>query len=352
MKNTAVFLALMCMAIITNASLPKSDNDASASKAKHQTYKVLKKIKIGGEGGWDYTALDTVNRRLYISHGTKVDILDVDKEQVVGEIPNTNGVHGICFAYSLNKGFTSNGRDSSVTMFDLTTLKIIKKIKINGANPDCIIYDPYTNRVFTFNGRSHNASAINAETGMQEGTVNLDGKPEFSASDNQGKVFVNIEDKNEVQVIDPKMLTVTSTWKLESGDEPSGLAYNATHKRLFVACGNKTMIVLNAENGTQVKKIAIGDGVDAAGYNSHTGYVFTSNGEGNLTVVHETSADDFSDPMTVITIKGARTLAVDEKKDLVYLPCAEYGAPTSTEPGKKPRPSVIPGSFSIMVVGH
>ena len=315
-------------------------------------YKVLKKIKIGGEGGWDYVAFDSVNRRLYISHGTKVDILDVDKEQLVGEIPNTPGVHGIAFAYDLNKGYTSNGKDSSVTVFDLKTMQTISKIKVTGANPDAIIYDPFTRRIFTFNGKSDNTTVIDAENGSILKTLELRGKPEFAVTNGFGKVFVVLEDSDKLVAIDPKGLVVLNTWDLDSVKEPSGLCYDLTYRRLFVGCGDKKLAIVNSDNCSVKNTYPIGDHVDATAFNIDTRMVFASNGDGTLTILGQIDADSCTKPVNIVTQKGARTMAIDIKKDRIYLPVADFGPMEDSKDGKKPRPSIIPGTFSILVVGR
>lgn len=314
-------------------------------------FKVLKQIKVPGDGGWDYTAFDSINRRLYISHATKVDVLDVDKETVAGEIPNTKGVHGIAFAYDMNKGFTSNGKDSSVTVFDLKTLAVLDHIKVTGVGPDAILYDPFSHRVFTFNGKSKDVTAIDAASGKVVGTLALAGKPEFAATDRKGKIFVNLEDKSEVLVLDPTALTIVHHWKTEPGDEPSGLSYDETNNRLFIGCGNKLMIVMNPANGKIVQKYAIGDRMDATAFNATTRMVFSSNGEGTVTIARQLSADKYVDIENIPTKKSARTLAVDTKMNRLYLPAADFGEPETKADGTKGKPKMIPGTFVILVVG-
>jgi len=316
------------------------------------SYKVLKKIKIGGEGSWDYCAFDTVNRRLFISHSTKVDVLDVDQEKLVGEIPNTPGVHGIAFDYELNKGYTSNGKDSSVTVFDLKSLKVLKKVSVTGAGPDCIVYDPFSKHVYTFNGKSGNSTAIDAQTDKVIATIKLAGKPEFAISDMNGKVIVNLEDANKYAVIDTKADTFLYNWDLDTSlKEPSGLSYDIAYKCMFVGCGNKKMAMVPLNNYRSRWTCAIGDHVDATGFNATAGVAFASCGDGTLSITKELGKDTCSKPFVLTTQKGARTMAVDERKDRVYLPVADFGPPVAAEPGKKEKPSIIPGTFSIIVVG-
>ena len=322
-----------------------------SSGFSQSSFKVLKEIKVPGDGKWDYCAFDSVNRVLYISHDTMVQALDVDKGIVVGTIPHTKGVHGIAIAYDLNKGFTSNGKDSSVTVFDLKTFKVLRVIHIPGANPDCILYDPFMQRVFTFNGKSKDATVINANSFTIAGKIALGGKPEFAATDKRGRVFVNLEDSGQLLVIDAKAMTVTVRWSVGPGEEPSGLSYDDTYDRLFIGCGNKMMIVMNPHNGKVVQRYAIGDGVDATAFNHTTKTVFASCGEGVLTIATQGNANKYSNIENVPTRKGARTMAVDTKLNRVYMPAAQYGPPVTKKDGTKGKPSVLPDSFVILVVG-
>ena len=323
----------------------------TAPKSISSGYHLLKKVEIGGEGGWDYLTMDSDARRLYVSHATKVVVIDVDRGTVAGEIPGTNGVHGIAIAAELGRGFTSNGRDATATIFDLKTLKVIGEVK-TGTNPDAIIYDPASRRVFTFNGRSSDATAIDAASGTVAGTIPLGGKPEFAAADGKGMVYVNIEDKSEVVAFDSKALTVKAHWPLAPGEEPSGMAMDRITRRLFVGCGNKKMIVMNADNGHVVTDLPIGQGVDATAFDPETKLAFSSNGEGTLTVVHEDTADKYTIVENAPTQRGARTMAVDLKSHVVYLATAQFGPPPAPTPERPhPRPTMIPGSFVILVVG-
>jgi DNA-binding beta-propeller fold protein YncE len=316
-------------------------------------YHLLKKIPVGGEGGWDYITMDSATRRLFISRGSKVVVLDVDSGKIAGEIPNTEGVHGIALAQEVGRGFTSNGRAGTVTIFDLKTLAVVGSAQA-GTNPDAIVYDPASNRVFAMNGRSQNATAIDGATGKVAGTVALAGKPEFAAADGAGHVYVNIEDKNEMQQIDSQKLAVTSTWPLAPCDEPSGLAMDTEHRRLFAGCGNKLMAVVDANSGKVIATPAIGEGVDANGFDPGTGFAFASNGRSaTLTVVHEDSPDKFTVVEDVATQRGARTMALDPKTHEVYLVTADFGpppAPTADNP--HPRPSIVPSSFVVLVFGR
>lgn len=313
-------------------------------------YNVLKKIKVPGDGRWDYVNFDNTDRRLYISHGTQVDVLDVDNERIIGSIPNTPGVHGITLAHDLNKGFTSNGKEGTVTVFDLKTLKVLDRIKVTGTNPDAIIYEPYSKRVFTFNGGSNDATVIDPATDKVTGTIALGGKPEFPASNGRGQLYVNIEDKSETVEIDPKAIKVETRWKLAPGEEPSGLSIDPATDRLFAGCANKKLIVLDARSGKVLDNFPIGGHVDATAFNADTKEIFSSNGDGTLTVIKEESASKFKLLGNTATQQGARTMAIDTKLNRIYLPTAEFGPPVEGKNGKK-RPGIVPGSFVILVVG-
>jgi YVTN family beta-propeller protein len=314
-------------------------------------YHVVQTWKIGGDGGWDYLKIDSQARRLYISRATRVLVIDADSGKSVGEIPDTPGVHGIALAPEFSKGFTSNGRENTVNVFDLATLKVLNKIKV-GARPDAIIYDPATKRVFTFNAGSQDATAIDAAKGEVVGSIPLGGKPEFAASDSKGTVFVNLEDKNQLFALDPDKLTVKQRWDLPGCEEPSGLAMDQKNRRLFVGCGNKTMPIVDADSGKILTTLPIGDGVDATAFDDATGLAFASCGEGVLTVVREDSPDKFSVVENVPTQKGARTMALDSKTHNAYTVTAKFGpppAPTADQP--HPRASLIPDTFVVLVVG-
>ena len=313
---------------------------------------VIKTYKIGGEGGWDYLNMDANSRRLFISRGTHVIVLDADTGKPIGDIPDTPGVHGIALAPDLGRGFTSNGREGTVTIFDLTTLQPINKIKNVGKNPDAILFDPFTKRVFTFNGGSHDATAIEAATGTVVGTIPLAGKPEFGVSTGAGEVFVNIEDKGEIVALDPQSLKVKSRWPLAPCEEPSGLAIDIKNRRLFSGCDNKMMAVTNADTGKVIATVPIGEHVDANGFDPDTQLAFASCGDGSLTVAHEDSPDKFHVVQNVATERGARTMALDRKTHRIYLVTAKFGpppAPTATQP--HPWPTVLPDTFIVLVAG-
>lgn len=322
---------------------------AVALAAAGPGYKVVNTFKVGGDGGWDYLIADAAARRLYVSRATHVIVLDIDSGKTVGDIADTPGVHGIALAPELGRGFTSNGREGTVSIFDLKTLATISKVKA-GENPDAILYDPATQRVFTFNGRSQDSTAIDAAKGTVLGTIKLDGKPEFAASDGKGEIFVNIEDKSELTAIDANKLVVKSTWPLAPCESPSGLSMDRKNRRLFAGC-EKMMAVVNADTGKVLATPAIGDGVDATRFDDETGLAFASCGEGVLTVVREESPEKFSVAENVPTQQGARTMALDSKTHNVYLVTAKFGpppAPTADNP--HPRHSILPDSFVVLVV--
>lgn len=347
LRIAALIIAILFPAVALRAKTPKTK-----AKSSHAGYHVAKKITLGGEGGWDYLNCDSQARRLYISRATRVMVLDADSGKSVGEIPDTDGVHGIALAPSLGKGFTSNGRANDVSEFDLKTLKVEQRIK-TGEGPDAILFDPATSRVFTFNGHSHDSTAIDAKTGKVIATFPLDGKPEFAVSDGLGKIFVNIEDKSQLLAIDAVKLTVLSRWDLSPCQEPSGLAIDTTNRRLFSGCDNKLMAIVNADTGKVITTLPIGEGVDATAFDSERKLAFSSNGrDANLTVIHEDSPDKFSVVENVPTQKGARTMALDTKTGNVYLVTADFGAtPPATAEHPRPRPAMLPNTFVLLVLG-
>ncbi|HAM50218.1 MAG TPA: hypothetical protein DCP92_05815 [Nitrospiraceae bacterium] len=279
-------------------------------------------------------------------------VIDIDSDKLVGDIPDTPGVHGIAVAPELNRGFTSNGRANTATIFDLKTLKIIGQVK-TGTNPDAILYDPASKRVFTFNGRSRDTTVFDGATGEVSGTLALGGKPEFAAADGKGKVFVNIEDTSEVVELDSIKLAVIKRYLLKPCEEPTGMGLDPEHHRIFAGCHNKVMAVLDTEEGRVIATVPIGAGVDGNGYDPGRGLAFSSNGEGTLTVVKESSPGKFDAVESVITQRGARTMAIDPKTHNIYLPTADFGPPPSPTPEEpKPRPTIIKDSFVILVVGH
>jgi YVTN family beta-propeller protein len=323
----------------------------TASALADSGLQVVDQWKVGGGGGWDYLTVDGAHR-LFLSRGTQVDVVDTKTGKVIGTIPNTQGVHGIALAPDLHRGFTSNGRADSVTAFDLDTLKTLQEMKVPGHNPDSILYEAKGKHVFTFNGRSKDVTVLDATTLAVVATIPVPDKPEFSQEDHAGHVFVNIEsDPGQMVEIDARKLTVMATWPLPGCNSPSGLAIDRPHHRLFSVCDGNVMAVTNSDTGAQVAQVPIGKGPDAAGYDEKRGLVFSSNGEGTLTVVKQESPDRYSVLDTVKTQAGARTMALDSATGRVYLVTAQFGpAPAATPEQPRPRPTVVPDSFTVLVV--
>ena len=322
---------------------------AAVAFAAAPTYKVVQKIKIGGGVRWDYAYADSGNHRLYVSHGAQTEVIDTATDKLVGTIQGTNGVHGIAVANDLGKGFTSDGGDNDVTVFDLKTLAVQSKVK-TGQNPDSIIYEPVTHRVFTFNGRSSVSTAIDAKTGsVLTASIPVGGKPEFVQADGKGHLFVNIEDKNEIVEIDAKNSLVSKRYSIAPCDGPSGLAIDPKG-RLYSVCSNKMMIVSDPAAGKVLASVPIGPGTDGVAFDD--GYAFSANGgDGTITMVGEVGGK-FQAVATIQTTRGARTIAADQRAHKLYLPAAEYGPPSEPKDGKKGRPQAIPDSFQILVVGR
>jgi DNA-binding beta-propeller fold protein YncE len=306
-----------------------------------QTYVFDKKITLTGDGGYDYVAIDKVNNRLYVSHGTMVNVVDLSTEKQIGVIENMKGVHGIVFANKHNRGFITDGRANAVVAFDLKTLKIIATIPVEAKGPDGMLYDPYSDLVFSFNGESNNASVVNPVTLKQVGNVDLGGGPEFAVSDNKGKIYNNIEDKNTMKVIDSKTLKIVNTILLAPCGGPTGLAIDTKHERLFTACReNKGMSVININSGKVITTLPIGAGVDAVAYDPETKLIFCSNGDGTTTIIKQETADKYAVVQTLATQNRAKTLALDAKTHKIYLSVADF------ETGTR---KVIPNSFKILV---
>jgi len=301
-----------------------------------------------GDGGWDYIALNPLNTNLYVAHSTRVNIINRNTGDSTGVITNTEGVHGIAFAPKYGKGFTSNGKINSLFVFDMKTNNVLGGIA-TGQNPDAIMFDPFSDRIYVCNGRSRDVTVVNPANNEVVKTIPLGGKPETAVSDEAGNIYINIEDKNEITVLNTKTLEVTKRWKTGSGQEPSGLAIDIKTKRLFAGCGNKLLVVMNMENGNVVKELPIGDGCDGVAFDNVSKTIFSSNGEGTLTVIKEKSANEYMVVQNAATQKGARTLVVDEKTHKVYLPTAEYSA--TKAPGQK-RPDVVPGTFRVLVMAN
>lgn len=311
-------------------------------------YHLIRKILLGGESKWDLLTLDSDAGRLYVTHGTQVTVLDVNTNKVVGEIPNTNGVHGVAIAPELGRGFTSNGKSATATIFDLKTLQVLGEVKTE-SNPDTIVYDPYSQKVFVFNGKSNSATIFQAKNGQVLGKIELGGKPEFAVADGLGRIYLNIEDKSELLSLDARSLTIKARYPLKPCSEPAGIAIDQRNHRLFIGCHNRTMVVVDALSGKIKAALPIGSGTDAMVFEPKTGLAFSSNGDGSLTIAHEDSSDKFSIVSNVPTQRGSRTMALDLKTHKVYLATAKFV--TSSDQATK-RPQAIPGTFEILVFGY
>jgi YVTN family beta-propeller protein len=287
-------------------------------------YHVINKIPIPGQGGWDYLAVDEGTRRLYVSHATQVEVLDVDSGAIVGKIENTQGVHGIAIAPELGRGFTSNGQSSTVTVFDLKTLNKIAEVP-TGKKPDAIIYDPASSRVFAFNGGSNSATVIQAADGKVAGTVDLGGGPEYAVADGAGNVYNNLEDESLVLKINARSLKVEQRWSAAPCASPSSISMDSRNRRLFIGCRSKVMAVMNADTGQVITTLPIGDHVDATAFDPDSKLIFNSNGEGTITVIHEDTPDKYSVVETVKTLPKAKTMALDPKTHQLFLSAAEAG---------------------------
>jgi YVTN family beta-propeller protein len=340
MKKSFVFLScsfILFTGLNLCAQNPKSE------------YRITDKISLPGDGGWDYLSVDENGGRLFVSHSTVVQVVDLKSRQLAGTINETPGVHGIALAESLNKAFISVGRNGSVKVINFKSLELIADVKITGQNPDAIIYDDFSQKVFVFNGGSANATVIDARTNEVVATIPLEGKPEFPVSDGKGKVYVNIEDKSLISVIDVKSMKVEKSWSIAPGEEPSGLALDNETKRLFSVCSNKLMIVVDAIDGHIVATLPIGDGCDGVKFDPGLKRAYSSNGDGTMTVVGEINKDTFKVLENVATMSGSRTLGVDSKSHHIYMASAEFNpAPAATAENPRPRRTMKPGSFAIL----
>ncbi len=317
----------------------------TALAAADGPYTIVKEIKIGGPGGWDYITVDPTAHRVYVSHATKIVVADADSGNIVGEIADTPGVHGIALAPDLERGFTSNGRDNTSTIVDLKTLKPVMKV-MTGGNPDAIFYERGRHEVYTFNGQGQSATVFDAKSGNVIATIPLMGKPEAPAFDADAKrLYVNIEDKNAIAVIDPDKHTVLATWPLTGCEEPTGLAFDATRHRLFSVCSNRVMTVVDSQSGKVVTTAPIGARSDGAAFDPQTGHIFSSNGEGSLTVA-TLQGNTVNIVQTLMTQASGRTIALDPTTHTVYIPAATMGAAAA---GQRPQP--VPDSFRVLVVG-
>jgi DNA-binding beta-propeller fold protein YncE len=344
-------IACACLALFLIYLVATAYVRAAAPSGGGSGYHLIKKVKLGGSGGWDYLEVDPATHRLFITRATHVIVVDPDQAKIIGDIPDTQGVHGIAFADEFNKGFTTNGRSSSSTAFDLTSLKALGDAPTD-KDPDGLIYDPFSKRAFSFNGEANSSTAIDAASGKVAGTVALGGGPEFAASDNKGNIFVNLEDKSALVEFDAKTLQVENTWSLAPCESPSGLAIDAAHEILVVGCRNKRMTFVDGNSGKVLATVPIGQGVDANRFDPATGYAFASCGDGTLTIAHEDSPTKFSLVETIQTQRGARTMALDYATHAVYLVTAELGAaPVATPENPHPRATIVPDTFTLLIYG-
>jgi YVTN family beta-propeller protein len=343
MQRSFLLNACVVTALASLAATP-----SMADSPAKPTLQLMHQLKLGGAGGWDYLNFDAQRRHLFVSRGDHVLVIDVDADKQIGSIPNTSGVHGIAIAQDLHRGFTSNGKADSVTVFDLDTLKTVATITGIGQKPDAIVYDNASHHVFTMNGKSGDASVIDPAKNAVIATIALPGRPEFSATDDAGHLYVNIEDKSELTQIDTRTNKVLATWSLAPCESPSGLAMDIAHQRLFSVCDNQVMTVLDASNGHRVATVTIGDGPDAVTFDAAESMVYSSNGEsGTLTAIHEDSPDHYSVVANVPTQVSARTQALDPLKHRIYLSAAQLG----TQKDARGHRQAVPDSFTILTVG-
>ena len=321
-------------------------------KAQTSSFHLIKKTVIGGEGGWDYLSVDSKNDRIYVSHSTQVEVLDAKTHEKVGTIPNLQGVHGVIAVPKTGRGITTNGRSNTVTIFDLKTLAPIVELP-TGKNPDALLYDDFSGRVFVFNHSDVTTTAIDIVEGKVAGTVDVGGSAlEAGATDGKGTIYVNLEDASEIVSFDAKTLAIKSRWKIAPGEEPTGLALDTKTKRLMAVCHNEMMMVVDSEKGNIVAQVPIGKRVDGVVFDPELKMAFSSNGEGSITVVQEVSANEFKVIQTIKTEPGARTITLDPKTHHVFVSTAQYGeTPAATAENPNPRPKVVPGTFMVLEYG-
>jgi YVTN family beta-propeller protein len=321
---------------------------AAASPATAQSYHVAKTFTLGGDGGWDYVALDTAGHRLFVARQTRVMVIDPASGKLLAEIPGLNRAHGVAFSYGSGKGFANSGGDSTVVVFDLKSLQVLGRTHA-ADDADAVLYDPATKHVFTFNGDAASSSVIDAATGKNIGTIPLGGKPEFGVSSGDGKLFANIEDSSQVVEVDPTAMKVTRRWALAPCESPTGLALDRAHGILFSGCRNGVMAISDAKAGKLITTVPIGQGVDAARFDPATQLAFASNGDGTITVIHEDGPDKFTVVGNVATKRGARTMELDEKTHRIFTVSADFGPPPAATPDRpRPRPPVLPGTFALL----
>jgi YVTN family beta-propeller protein len=332
-------------------ALPQLAPAAPATTPASGPYQKLTEIPIGGEGGWDYLSVDAASRRLYVSHATKVVVVDIDKNTVVGEIAPTPGVHGIALAPELGRAFVSNGRESSVSIVDLKTLQTVAKVT-TGENPDAILYEGVHHEVYAFNGRGKSATVFDAKTGEVRATIPLPGKPEFAVFDEKaGRIYDNIEDTSQLVAIDPTKRAVVAAWPIAPGEEASGLALDAANHRLFVGCSNERMLMLDAASGKVLASVPIGPGVDANAFDPGTGLAFASSSDGTLTVARADATGKLVVVQTLATPRRSRTMTLDPTTHRLYVAAAEFAAPPPAADGKPQWPQVVAGTFKVIVYG-
>ena len=345
LRLRATLFSVATLAIVV-APVPEARAQAAASSG---AYHVANRYPLGGEGGWDYIAVDTASNRLFIARSDRIMVADAASGKQLGEITGLNRGHGVAFDYATNHGFATSGADSTVTMFDLASLAVLKHT-IAAVDDDAVLYDPASKHVFTFNGDAESATVIDPSSGDRIGSIPLGGKPEFGVTDRAGKLYVNIEDKSEVVELDAVAMKVLRRWSIAPCDGPSGLAIDVANARLFSVCGNKKMAVSDIAKGAVVATLPIGGGVDAAAYDASSGNAFASNGEGNLTIIHQDTPDTYHVVSTVTTMPGARTMALDPKTGRLFTVSARFGPLPPAKPGDsaRRRPPVVPGSFTLL----
>jgi DNA-binding beta-propeller fold protein YncE len=351
-KGFTMLRKLFCVGLYALLQAAAAARAADTSPIPSANYTVSRSFPLGGSAGWDYLALEASGARLFVSRGDHVDVVETVSGKLTATIANTAGVHGIAFAPALTRGFTSNGRSNTVSVFELDTLRVIHEIPVSGKKPDAILYEPRHNYIITANGESANLSIIDAGALQAAGTVPLPGPPEFMATDGAGMVYVNIEtEPGKLVAVDAKSLTVKATWALPGCSNPTGLALDAAHHRLFSVCANQVMAITDSLSGKQIARVVIGRGPDAAAFDSDLGLIFSSNGiDGTLTVIHQETPDEYRVIATVTTQVSARTMALDPATHKIFLAAAKLGAtPPATEEQPHPRPSIVPDSFGILV---
>jgi len=356
LKIGAIALIQLISAFGAPAADTKSEakpiNLRSATPGGTELYGFAREIPIGGEGGWDILTIDSAASRLYLSHATKVVIVDLNKNSVTGEIADTPGVHAFVPVPELQRGFSSNGKESKSSVVDLATLKTVSKID-TGQNPDAIVYEPRHGEVYVFNHTGNSVTVIDAKAATVSSTIQLGGNPEFAAVDDEaGRIYCNIEDKSEVAVIDMSKHEIIARWPIAPGEEPSGIALDARHHRLFAGCHNNMMVMLDTQTGKVIANVPIGRGVDGCAFDDSTQLAFASCGDGTTTIAKEETPDKLAVVQVLKTQRGARTMAIDPKTHRIYLPTAQFAPAPSPSPGASPaRPSIVPDTLKLLVYG-